>query len=1475
MQEKTGNKLSRASVATVLAASSVALGIPMQPNAAITFKDVKVTDFFYSAVYELAGKNIINGYGDGTFKPNKNVTRGEAAKMLALSLNLDVENATTQQFKDVNSKNIYYKYIAALANKGIINGMGDGTFRPNEPVLRGAMAKMVALGYDYTLANKLTHSFKDVSDTNIFRYHIQTLVNLGITKGTSAVAFSPNKPVTRGELATFISRANKVEVGKPTYVIDKIVGNKIYINSVGYTIGPNISKFIKSGNQGALIGGFIEGTFTNNTLTAVSKLTINATGTATDIYTLDGGNSTFNGDLILNGSYLRIQNWTLNGQTIVSETPRKSLDGYNNLPNVGINGQTGTGLIDWGTPTNPDDGNLNDGPGFGNLNDGTPPSQVYDAKLSPILKYIDFANSTVKDLIIEQSGSYIKASTKLPKVTIRRDVEFAEINADMMELYLEGDESLTLYGTHDIDTVYKKTYYSVHFNTDSNINTLIVENSNGWIDLGDFVWIDKVIIPPNTTPNDIFDDYKNDNDKIGEIVDDTGEEVDRDPIENGIVPDVTKPIINSLTIEPDSNHATATLTVNETGKYHYLILPKTSPAPTAREIVSAQNGLSGKGTVTVADQVEEAKFTTTFVASGLQSVTDYVMYIVHVDDAGNFSARYDGEFSTKDGTPPQFLNASATGLAGGRRIEFKFTPSEKGKYYYFIRESQNVDNTITVDDVINEAEYSGNVTDEHLINGYTNIIRSLDNQPLKPVTPYVIYAVLVDESGNKIMNVKSVQAKTTILDETPPYVTGPSDTENQKLIPVSTSAGLTQFYMYFSEKLDKVTAEDVTNYTLTGTGIVNVPNQTPITPAKVEYSEVGNASRVLITIPSLTGFVHGDTLRVTVSKNVLDMAENEFENINNVASGVTPRNFAEYQHNDPYFPELKITKVERDQTAPKSKIFYNASKAGTIYYLVASENYEEKILGMKPEDFVAEFGADPTTAFNDDIGGKIYLEGNTPDALNPPLTAEIGDSEFVYDYTTLNPSTFESYKIYMVLKDRSGRLSSVKSETIISDKEAPQISSFDVKSVSNEDTKAKVTLTSENEGGTAYFGYAEKYVKSGSGDTYILNPALFDGAVPRQFGANSQATDAQRKQQFLQYVPNVRDRVLVKGSLNEFEVTGLKPHTEYVFYYAVEDAYGNFTVKTTSSQTMIREIYTDGTKPHVINNNVVKDPFGNFVFTFNETIGRVYEDQATTGKSSLKQVTTISTNTLVQDLLEIIPDNAGSTLAASDFEIVRYDVGNSTSSSSKLIIKPKTGVTVLDSFKVNLKIPDQDINNNTKNFALEDVINYKYPANMDGNTIKRGRLLPDTYPNNINELGRSTIAEIEVSLGVDTNWNQSFYYAVVNDSFKIGDTDELNSILVKEIIDNANANSNVEVTNLISYGKGAITGPSDLSSVKTVYALQYGKDPTRDLNVFFENARLFFFTLDQYGNIVWAKTSDGKTHVKLQPKTSTAVPTTP
>ena len=141
----------------------------------------------------------------------------------------------------------------------------------------------------------------------------------------------------------------------------------------------------------------------------------------------------------------------------MSETPRKSLAQYNRLNEIFIP-NVRSGFIDFTKPTNPDDGILNEGSNGGSLNPGTTtsPNAPYSEKLSPINKYVDFTNVTVKNLFVEQNRAYVAAQKEIATVTIRRDVEFAELNFNMRNLYLEGDESLTLYGTHDITTVYKK-----------------------------------------------------------------------------------------------------------------------------------------------------------------------------------------------------------------------------------------------------------------------------------------------------------------------------------------------------------------------------------------------------------------------------------------------------------------------------------------------------------------------------------------------------------------------------------------------------------------------------------------------------------------------------------------------------------------------------------------------------------------------------------------------------------------------------------------------------------------------------------------------------------------------------------------------------------------------------------------------------------------------------------------------------------
>ncbi len=119
---------------------------------ATTFTDAASTQY-KEAVDVMTGIGAINGYTDGTFKPTGTITREEAAKMVTFAV-LGSEIAsklsvTATGFTDVDSARWSAPYIAYCVSRGIINGMGDGTFAPTANVTGYQLAKMMlcAAGY--------------------------------------------------------------------------------------------------------------------------------------------------------------------------------------------------------------------------------------------------------------------------------------------------------------------------------------------------------------------------------------------------------------------------------------------------------------------------------------------------------------------------------------------------------------------------------------------------------------------------------------------------------------------------------------------------------------------------------------------------------------------------------------------------------------------------------------------------------------------------------------------------------------------------------------------------------------------------------------------------------------------------------------------------------------------------------------------------------------------------------------------------------------------------------------------------------------------------------------------------------------------------------------------------------------------------------------------------------------------------------
>ena len=198
---KKKSKLFTASAATVLIGSTFA-GI-----VSADFADVKPKSSHYDAILALHEKDIISGFPDGTFRPNESVTRGQAAKMIVKAFDLAVLDPKNPNFSDVPTTHEYLPYIATLKSLGIISGYEDGTFAVDAPVTRAQMAKMISLAINLSPSDK--HPFTDVPTTSAANSYIAALYQSGITTGTSSTTFSPTSPVTRGQLASFIVRAQK------------------------------------------------------------------------------------------------------------------------------------------------------------------------------------------------------------------------------------------------------------------------------------------------------------------------------------------------------------------------------------------------------------------------------------------------------------------------------------------------------------------------------------------------------------------------------------------------------------------------------------------------------------------------------------------------------------------------------------------------------------------------------------------------------------------------------------------------------------------------------------------------------------------------------------------------------------------------------------------------------------------------------------------------------------------------------------------------------------------------------------------------------------------------------------------------------------------------------------------------------------------------------------------------------------------
>ena len=179
----------------------------------IGFKDVNPGDWFYDAVKKVCEGGIMEGVSaEGTeFGPGMPLTRGMLATVLG-RLDGVTPTGTESGYTDVPAAAYYAPYVAWGTENGILNGMGDGTFRPDEYVTREQTAKIIKAYYDYkgegpTGAWAIRLDYTDIakiSDWAVEGVMFCTMKDIMI--GREDGSFDPKAGITRAECAAVIER---------------------------------------------------------------------------------------------------------------------------------------------------------------------------------------------------------------------------------------------------------------------------------------------------------------------------------------------------------------------------------------------------------------------------------------------------------------------------------------------------------------------------------------------------------------------------------------------------------------------------------------------------------------------------------------------------------------------------------------------------------------------------------------------------------------------------------------------------------------------------------------------------------------------------------------------------------------------------------------------------------------------------------------------------------------------------------------------------------------------------------------------------------------------------------------------------------------------------------------------------------------------------------------------------------------------
>ncbi|WP_181186169.1 S-layer homology domain-containing protein [Alkalicoccus urumqiensis] len=202
---------STAAAVAVTAPSAVTAETPENYEVDVSnpFSDVEERKYYGDPVLELTEAGIIQGRGDTTFGVGAELTRADAAILLTRVLNLEPAPEGSNSFPDVTEDDYYYAEVNAAAEAALIRGYEDGSFRPEENLTRGEMAVLLERAFPLS-AVQVAPDFEDTGD-NPYEQQINRVAAAGLAEGYPDGTFRPDENILREEFAVFLYREPTVQ----------------------------------------------------------------------------------------------------------------------------------------------------------------------------------------------------------------------------------------------------------------------------------------------------------------------------------------------------------------------------------------------------------------------------------------------------------------------------------------------------------------------------------------------------------------------------------------------------------------------------------------------------------------------------------------------------------------------------------------------------------------------------------------------------------------------------------------------------------------------------------------------------------------------------------------------------------------------------------------------------------------------------------------------------------------------------------------------------------------------------------------------------------------------------------------------------------------------------------------------------------------------------------------------------------------